>query len=114
MPAADSGIAIVLTAAGSPEEAERIARALVAERLAACVNIVGGTVSLYRWRGDVSRDEEMLLLIKTTRERFAEVRRRIRELHSYQLPEAVLLPVLDADPEYAAWVQECVAEDRTH
>ena len=114
MPAADSGIAIVLTTAGSRDEAERIARSLVAERLAACVNVVGGAVSLYRWRGDVSRDEETLLLIKTTRERFAEVRRRIRELHSYQLPEAVLLPVLDADPEYAAWVAECVAEDRTH
>ncbi len=114
MPAADPGIAIALTTAGSREEAERIARALVAERLAACVNVVGGVVSLYRWRGDVSRDEETLLLIKTTRERFAEVSKRIRELHSYELPEAVLVPVLDADPDYAQWVGECVAEDRTH
>lgn len=102
-------VAIALTTAGSAEEAERIARALVEERLAACVNVAPGAVSIYRWKGEVSRDEETLLVIKTTRERFQEVRRRIRELHSYELPEAVLLPALDADPEYARWIEEAVS-----
>jgi periplasmic divalent cation tolerance protein len=101
--------AVVLTTAATPEEARRIADALVERRLAACVNVVGPIQSVYRWQGAIERAEERLLVIKTTTERFDEVRTAIRSLHSYDLPEAILLPVAEADADYARWIAECVA-----
>lgn len=95
---------LVLSTAGSTEEAERIARALVDERLAACVNIVPGVRSIYRWRAAVHADAEVLLVIKTVREQFDALRRRVRELHSYELPELVCLEPAGGDAEYLAWV----------
>jgi periplasmic divalent cation tolerance protein len=101
-----SGFAVVLTTAGSDEEASRIAEALVTRRLAACVNVVPGVVSRYRWKGKICRDEERLLLIKTAERLFPEVRRAIRELHSYELPETLMLRIGDGDEEYLAWLAE--------
>jgi periplasmic divalent cation tolerance protein len=109
MPGSDSGFAIVLTTAGSDEEAARIAAALVERRLAACVNVVPGVVSHYRWQGKICRDDERLLLIKTAERLFPEVRRAIRELHSYELPEAVMLRIGEGDPEYLAWLADGIA-----
>jgi periplasmic divalent cation tolerance protein len=106
MPGSESGFAIVLTTAGSDEEAARIATALVERRLATCVNVVPGVVSHYRWKGETCRDEERLLLIKTSERLFAEVSRAIRELHSYELPEAVMLRIGAGDGEYLAWLAE--------
>ncbi len=80
---------IVLTTAGTKEEAHKIARALVERQLAACVNIVPQVESVYRWEGEVEEATEWLLLIKTTAAGFARVREAIRELHSYELPECV-------------------------
>ena len=99
-----SGNAVVLSTAGSEVEASRIARALVERRLAACVNVVPGVASTYRWGGAVRSDSEWLLIVKTRRERFDEVRATIRELHSYALPEAVMLEIADGDPAYLAWI----------
>ncbi len=96
--------AIVLTTASSDDEASRIASTLVERRLAACVNVVPGVVSHYRWKGRICRDEERLLLIKTSERLFPEVRRAIRDAHSYELPEAILLRIADGDPEYLAWL----------
>jgi periplasmic divalent cation tolerance protein len=111
MPRADD-YAIVLTTAGSDEQAELIARALVDRRLAACVNIVNQTCSVYRWKGEVQRESEQLLLIKTSRERFEQVRAAIRELHSYEVPEVLMLaPLADGDADYLGWLGEQLGED---
>jgi periplasmic divalent cation tolerance protein len=95
---------LVLGTAGSMDEGERIARALVEERLAACVNLVPGVRSVYRWRGAVQSDSEVLLVIKTVRERFPALRARVRELHSYELPELVCVEPSGGEEEYLAWV----------
>lgn len=97
---------IVLSTAGSREEAEKIGNALVERRLAACVNIVPQVKSIYRWKGKVEQAEEVLLIIKTTAERFAGVRDAIQGLHSYELPECVCLAVEDGSEEYLEWIDQ--------
>lgn len=97
---------IVLSTAGSEEEARKIAHHLVEQRLAACVNIVPRIESVYRWEGKVESNREYLLLIKTSSTMFPQVRDAIRELHSYQLPECVEIAVEDGSSEYLQWVGE--------
>jgi len=104
-----SGIAIVLSTAGSEEEASGIAHALVERHLAACVNVVPGIVSTYRWKGSIRSDAEWLLVVKTRSDRFEDVSAAIRALHSYELPEIVMLEAGTADPTYLAWIDACVA-----
>ena len=99
---------LVLTTAGSKDEAHKIARALVERRLAACVNIVSGVASVYRWKGAVDSAEEWLLLIKTTAAAFERVRNAIKELHSYELPECILLPIEAGSRDYLNWIGESV------
>jgi periplasmic divalent cation tolerance protein len=95
---------IVLTTAGSQEEARKIAHALVERRLAACVNIVPQVESIYRWQDKVETTEESLLLIKTQAELFDRVSNAVKELHSYDLPECVMLEVAAGSPEYLDWI----------
>lgn len=99
---------IVLTTAGSEAEACKIAQALVERRLAACVNIVGPVHSVYRWKGAVESAPEHLLIIKTTAAVFPRVRDAIRELHSYELPECVMLPVEGGSEEYLKWIEQSI------
>ncbi|MFI5088204.1 MAG: divalent-cation tolerance protein CutA [Terriglobales bacterium] len=99
---------IVLSTAGSEEEARRIAQALVERRLAACVNIVGPINSVYRWKGAVESAPEHLLIIKTTATAFPRVRDAIRELHSYELPECVMLQIEAGSEDYLKWMGESV------
>ena len=99
---------IVLTTVGSEEEARKIAGHLVEHKLAACVNIIPRMESIYRWRNKVESAQEWLLLIKTTSEAFAAVRDAIRDLHSYELPECVLLVIEDGSPEYLEWLADSV------
>jgi len=99
---------IVLSTAGSQEEARKIAHALVERRLAACVNIVGPIESVYRWKGAVESAPEHLLVIKTTAAAFPRVRDAIREMHSYELPECVMVAIEDGDQEYMRWIGESV------
>jgi periplasmic divalent cation tolerance protein len=99
---------IVLTAAGSKEEAQEIARALVERRLAACVNLVGPVQSIYRWKDAIENAEEWLLLIKTTAAAFPAVCDTIRELHSYELPECVQIPIEAGSADYLEWIQKNV------
>jgi periplasmic divalent cation tolerance protein len=101
---------IVLTTAGDREEAQKIASALVERRVAACVNIVGPIDSVYRWQGKVERAQEYLLIIKTTAAAADRVHEVNSELHSYELPECVVLPVEGGSEEYLAWIGENVAE----
>jgi periplasmic divalent cation tolerance protein len=100
---------IVLTTTGTREEAGKIARSLVERRLAACVNVVE-TESVYRWKEAVESAEEWLLLIKTTAEAFAQVQAAIQELHTYDLPECVVLPIENGSEDYLAWIGESVSE----
>ena len=95
---------VVLSTAGSREEAERIATALVDERLAACVNLVEQVTSIYRWRGEVERAAEVLLVIKTRRTRATALVARLRTLHSYDVPEAIVLPIVAGAAPYLRWV----------
>jgi periplasmic divalent cation tolerance protein len=95
---------VVLCACGSPEEAVRIARALVEARLAACVNRVPGAKSVYRWNGQVEEAEETLLLIKSSRNLFAALCGELSRLHSYDVPEIVALPVVHGSEGYLGWL----------
>jgi periplasmic divalent cation tolerance protein len=101
-----TGAVLVLSAVGTREEAERIARALVEERLAACVNVVPGVVSVYRWKGAVQRDDELLLVIKTRAEKVEELRARLLAEHSYELPEVVVLSIVGGHAPYLDWIAE--------
>jgi len=98
---------LVLSTAGSKEEAQKIARTLVERLLAACVNIVP-VESIYRWEGEVEQAQEWLLVIKTTDEAFDRVRAAIKELHSYEVPECISLSVEDGSAEYLQWVGDSV------
>ena len=97
---------IVFTTTASQGEAQKIAHTLVDRRLAACVNIISPIESVYRWQGKVESATEWLLLIKTTAARFEAVRDAIRELHSYDLPECIMLSIEDGSPEYLKWIEE--------
>jgi periplasmic divalent cation tolerance protein len=99
---------IVLCTAGSEEEARKIARHLVEQRLAACVNIVPRMESIYRWQGKLESSGEWLLLIKTTVERFPAVRDAIRDLHSYELPECIAISIEDGSSGYLEWIAQSV------
>jgi periplasmic divalent cation tolerance protein len=99
-------VVIVLTTVPDDTGVEDWARALVQERLAACVNVHGPMTSFYRWKGIVERDAERQVVIKTTRERVPALQARLRELHSYELPEFVVLTVEDGSDEYLKWVVE--------
>ncbi len=88
------------------ESAEGIATALVEERLAACVNLLPGLTSIYRWQDSVRREPECLLLIKSTAARFEALCSRLRALHPYEVPEIIALPVSHGDPAYLQWLTE--------
>ncbi len=103
--AAGRGI-VVLVTAQKPESAQKIAASLVEERLAACVNIVPGVKSAYRWEGKVVEDEEQLLVIKTHDDRFDSLKKRIVELHTYDLPEVIALPIEDGHRPYLEWIEK--------
>jgi periplasmic divalent cation tolerance protein len=99
---------VVLSTAGSEDEARKVAHHLVEHQLAACVNIVSGIESTYRWQGKVESAREWLLLIKTTAEKFPAVRDAIREVHSYDLPECIAIAIDDGSQEYLQWIGDSV------
>jgi periplasmic divalent cation tolerance protein len=100
---------LVLVTCGSRKEARRIARALVGQRLAACVNEIGVPVaSTYRWKGKVESAKEFLLLIKTSKKRFAAVRDAVRKLHSYDVPEIIALSIAAGSRAYLDWIAASV------
>ncbi|HET7889915.1 MAG TPA: divalent-cation tolerance protein CutA [Candidatus Sulfotelmatobacter sp.] len=102
---------IVLSTAGSEDEARMIAHDLVEQRLAACVNIIPRIESIYRWKDRVESSQEYLLLIKTSAERFPRVRDAIRELHSYELPECIAISIEEGSPEYLQWLACSLVKD---
>jgi periplasmic divalent cation tolerance protein len=102
---------IVLSTAGSEEEARKIARFLVGQQLAACVNVVPQIESIYRWHGKVETSREWLLLIKTSAHRFPAVRDAIRGMHSYKVPECIALGIEDGSAEYLDWLGDSLSGD---
>jgi len=88
------------------EEARKIARPVVEERLAACVNIIKGVVSIFTWKGAVDEAEECLLIIKTRAELIQPLIQRIKSLHSYDVPEIIALPITDGNPAYLDWIDD--------
>jgi len=99
---------LVLTTAGSKEEARKIARVLVERLLAACVNVVPQVTSIYRWEGEIEEAEEFLLVVKTTRAAFERVREAILELHSYDVPECISVAIDGGSVGYLSWIGQSV------
>jgi periplasmic divalent cation tolerance protein len=97
---------VVLITVASLGEAERIARRLVEDRLAACVNIVPQVRSLFIWQGKFSQEDEVLLVVKSRRARFRELTTAVKQLHSYSVPEIIALPILVGSSDYLRWVAE--------
>lgn len=104
MPAPDA--LVVLSTFPDAETAARVARTLVDERLAACVNLVTAIRSIYRWQGAISDGAESLAIIKTTADRYADLAARIAELHPYEVPEIIALPLAEGHPPCLAWLAE--------
>lgn len=103
-----SSLSVVLTTCGSEAESVRISRTLVEEGLAACVNRLP-VRSCYRWEGELHDEGEILLIIKTLSSRLDEVKKRMTELHSYDVPELVILDATDVSEAYLAWVRQSVS-----
>ncbi len=99
---------VVLVTAPNAAEAERIAQKVVQKGLAACVNIVPKLLSIYRWEGNVERDMETLLVIKSTKKALPKLKKKIKKMHSYKVPEILVLKVDDGDMEYLDWIDSVV------
>lgn len=99
-----SSARIVLTTAASLEEANRLGRTLVEERLAACATLIPAVESIYAWKGKLNTDSEAMLLLKTGSEQIAALEARLRQLHSYEVPEFLVLPVEAGSQDYLAWM----------
>jgi periplasmic divalent cation tolerance protein len=97
---------VVLITAPNEEVARTLARTLVEERLAACVNLVPGLTSVYRWQGEVVEDQEVLLIAKTTTFAFPRLKERVLALHPYTVPEILALPIAEGNREYLDWLRE--------
>jgi len=107
-----SDVILVLTTVADDARADALARALVDERLAACVNLHGPMASIYRWKGRVAQDAERQLIIKTTRARLRALEARLRDLHPYELPELLVLPVAGGSSAYLNWVRAAAGPRR--
>ncbi|MBN2223982.1 MAG: divalent-cation tolerance protein CutA [Deltaproteobacteria bacterium] len=101
-----TGSSVIMVSASSQNEAEKIANELVENRLAACVSIIPNMRSIYIWEGKVESSEEYLMIIKTRGELFEQVKKAIKELHSYKIPEIISLPITHALDDYIQWINE--------
>jgi periplasmic divalent cation tolerance protein len=101
-------LVIIFCTCGTHDEALIIANSLIEARLAACVNILPPVHSIYRWQGKVETAHEVLLIVKTTQQRFPEVRDRITQLHSYDTPEVLAMPIIDGSDKYLAWFRSAI------
>lgn len=110
MPSDAASIRIALTTTGTVEEGQRLARVLVERRLAACVNVIPNLTSVYRWQGAIEEASEVLLLIKTTKEMLGALESFLRENHSYEVPEFLVLDVDSGSQPYLDWLLNSVAQ----
>ena len=105
-------VVVVITTVTDPEVAENIARTVVEEKLAACANLLGSVVSIFRWKSHVEREVEVMVIMKTTQQGLDNLRRRIVELHPYDVPELIALPVQGGYEPYLQWVRSEVSSVR--
>jgi len=98
-------IVVLITAPGE-EPAVAIARALVETRLAACANLIRGVRSIYSWKGNIEDDTEVLMIVKTRKKLFDSLKSKIKELHSYEVPEIIALPIIAGSDDYLKWLRE--------
>jgi periplasmic divalent cation tolerance protein len=112
MNAAARDFRIVFVMAANEDESSRIAQALVEEKLSACVNIVGPVRSIYRWRGAIETASEYMLVIKAPARNFVQLERRVRELHSYEVPEIIAVTLAAGSTPYVAWLAESTMHDK--
>jgi periplasmic divalent cation tolerance protein len=106
----ERGVRVVLVTGPDPATLESIGRVLVEERLAACVNVLPDVTSVYRWEGDLHRDSEALAILKTTADRVPGLQARVLELHPYEEPEFICLPIEGGSPSYLEWLAGSVAD----
>jgi periplasmic divalent cation tolerance protein len=99
-------VIVVYITAPNEEEASKIAKTIVGERLAGCVNIVKGIRSIYSWQGKIEDDSEVLMIVKTQRHLFESLKMRVKELHSYTVPEIIALPIIEGSEDYLGWLKE--------
>ena len=104
---------VVLITASSADEATRIGRALVEERLAACANLIPSIASTYWWKGKIEESGEALLVIKTRQDLIERLTARVKALHSYTVPEVIALPILVGNPDYLNWIEESTRSSRS-
>ncbi len=104
---------VVLITAPNADEAAAIAKAIVDEHLAACVNLVRDIRSIYRWQGKIEDDSEVLLVVKTRYGLFRRLAERVKQLHSYDVPEIIALPIIDGHEDYLNWIQESTDDKAT-
>lgn len=104
---------MVLTTCNSSEISTLIADTLVSKKLAACVNIIKGVESVYQWQGNIEHDEEFLLLIKTQKSLFSQIKNTIQELHDYELPEIIAVPIEAGEKNYLNWIQSATLATET-
>ena len=105
----ETGCVIVLTTISASADARELASILVGERLAACVNVLGEMDSIYRWKGAVEHDRERQLMIKTTAAKVDALKKRLHQIHSYDVPEFVVVPVIGGTEAYLAWLRDATA-----
>lgn len=103
---------VVLITAPNENDAAKMANDLVVSMLAACVNIIRDVRSIYRWQGKIEDDAEVLMLVKTRKEHFKDLEKRVRELHTYTVPEIIALPIIEGFEGYLGWLKEETAKDQ--
>jgi periplasmic divalent cation tolerance protein len=96
---------VIFVTTSSPDESEKIGRALVEEKLVACANIVPSIRSIYHWQGKICDDKETLIILKTKKELFEQIEQRVKELHSYEVPEIISMPIIEGSNEYLSWLE---------
>ena len=104
---------VVLITAGSVEEAQKISGRILDERAAACVNILPGLISCYRWKGKIENDREVLMLVKSSRALLDDIIEIVKKNHSYEVPEIIALPVSGGSPDYLDWIEEETSRDKS-
>jgi periplasmic divalent cation tolerance protein len=103
---------VVYITAPNEEEAAKIAKILVEERLAGCVNIIKDIRSIYSWQGKLEDEKEVLMIVKTRLELFSALTSKVKELHSYTVPEVIAMPIVDGSEEYIKWLKEATSQNQ--
>lgn len=103
---------VIMSTVSGATEGQKIAEELVNRSLAACVNVLPGVTSYYKWQGKTEVSNELVMLIKTRASNYGEVRDVIKELHSYEVPEIVALPITNGDESYLKWIDECLGTEK--